>query len=63
MKRYRVKYVNKSSGMYLLEYCFRKRKEFLWLMHQAGEIEIVSCGRAGRGTFWACMRNHTYILN
>jgi hypothetical protein len=62
MKRYRVKYVTKS-GMYLMEYCFRKRKKFLWQMHQAGEIKIVHCDRAGRGTFWSCLRNNTYILN
>jgi hypothetical protein len=49
--------------MYLMEYCFRKRKEFLWQMHRAGEVEIVDCGRAGRGTFWSCLLNNTYVLN
>jgi hypothetical protein len=61
-KRYRVKYFLRN-GMYILEYCFRKRKECLWELHQAEEIEIVSCTFAGRSVFWYCLTNQRFILN
>lgn len=61
IKKYRVRYQNLSSGWIISEYCFKKRKEFLWTLHNRKEINIFSCTRAGRGTFWMCLRNDRYL--
>ena len=61
-KRYRVKYFL-SNGMYILEYCFRKRKEYLLELDRTKEIQIISYTFAGRSVFWYCLTNQRFILN
>lgn len=60
-KRYRVRYF--YNDMYILEYCFRKRKKELWELHRAKEIQITSCTFAVRSVFWYCLTNQRFILN
>ena len=61
IKKYRIKYQNLNNCLVITEYCFKKRKEFLWTLHNCGKVKIFSCTRAGRGTFWMCLRNDRYL--
>lgn len=60
-KKYRIKYV--YNGMYILEFCFRRRKKELCELHRARVIQITSCILAERNAFWYCLTNQRFILN